>query len=307
MDNASKFGTLMLVQKPIMVPYQKGYKFSMQLGRYLVTVEPDIKTKNCCGLTNFEEIPLPDDKVFNNYIHYYPYLLGITLGAINISSIKTFKDKHGHEELNRKHKLKSKKNKILSIEYLDTFSKPNNEQAIPKGALLDLESNRNFPYNHRDIYEEQKSGLDDRYQSNQAINPRKPKDSQYASTDIRTSIDANFTLSRRTNNLFDERISITHRAQGNTARDNTQSISNNETLPQNVQMQPRGLLVDPEMYQASGPKNSPSSLDRTEDLSKKNINIENSEGQELRHQNHLKNHQVINHVGIRGNILLLIH
>jgi len=42
MDNGSKFGTLTLVQKPVEISYNSNFNISMQLGRYLISVKPEM-------------------------------------------------------------------------------------------------------------------------------------------------------------------------------------------------------------------------------------------------------------------------
>lgn len=41
-DNNSKFGTLVLVQQPFEIPHQKNFAMCIQLGRYLLTIAPQI-------------------------------------------------------------------------------------------------------------------------------------------------------------------------------------------------------------------------------------------------------------------------
>ena len=36
----------------------------------------------------YEELPIFPDKVYHDYINYYPYLLSMSLGVINKDSIK---------------------------------------------------------------------------------------------------------------------------------------------------------------------------------------------------------------------------
>jgi len=48
MDNGSKFGTLALIQKPVEVPYVRHFSLSMQLGRYLISMKPEIKKRSLC-------------------------------------------------------------------------------------------------------------------------------------------------------------------------------------------------------------------------------------------------------------------
>ena len=104
MDNGSKFGTLALIQKPVEVPYVRHFSLSMQLGRYLISMKPEIKKRSLCWRTKYEKLFIQNNKTFRDYLHCYPYLMGIKLGTINKRSIKTLKNKDGHEELNELYK-----------------------------------------------------------------------------------------------------------------------------------------------------------------------------------------------------------
>jgi len=46
-DWNSKFGTLVLLQTPFSIPYIMNYSFSVQLGKYLITISPEIFESNC--------------------------------------------------------------------------------------------------------------------------------------------------------------------------------------------------------------------------------------------------------------------
>ena len=111
-DNNSKFGTLMLVQQPIEVKFNSKFMSVMQLGRYLVSANPILPSFGCFNRQKLKQYKLPENKSYDDYIKMYPYLLSFKLGVINKNSVKNFKDAEGHEELNLKHKKKTKKNKI---------------------------------------------------------------------------------------------------------------------------------------------------------------------------------------------------
>ena len=109
MDNGSKFGTLTLVQKPVEISYNSNFNISMQLGRYLISVKPEMMESKLWFRKKYTRLLLQEEKTFDDYIHSFPYLLGLKLGVINRRSIKTFKGKDGHEALNETHKRKMKR------------------------------------------------------------------------------------------------------------------------------------------------------------------------------------------------------
>lgn len=264
-DNKSKFGTLVLVQQPFPISYNPNITFTVQLGRYLVSAAPVYQGGGYCCKKKLELLHLPHNKTFNDYINNYPYMLSIKLGVINKSSIKSFRDANGHEMLNEKHKLTSKrKNRISPLADI-LEDKPKKELYLQKSMSLEFTEKPNHMDTQKTVREEFKSPdpVDD-YRTNEIPSENRMIGSIYASTDLRTSIDPHGPLTRRTNNyMSEEHISITHRLRGP-----SHNTTNNETvtLSGTLQGNTRGVVLDPEMYRVNGPKPNTLSLDPEESL-----------------------------------------
>ncbi|CAI2381940.1 unnamed protein product [Moneuplotes crassus] len=292
MDNQAKFGTLALVQKPIEVPYKKDFSVSMQLGRYLLSVSPEMQKPQVCGRNKFERIVGMNEQVFDDHIHKYPYMLGIKMGVINKKSIKTFQDRDGHEELNELHQRKMKKNNKSRKVYADSEGDQDLIKVETQNVLSSVVKNG--------LFEELKEGNDSLFRSKGVESTRMFKESIGASTDLKTSVDPGFTLTKKTNNFMtDERISLTQRGFGMSPNANE-----TDTLPSNMQMQPRGVLVDPEQYQIP----HPSRRENTELLESvpRRLDEDEEEEEEKHEASHIntshvkrKHHNIIGKIGLR--------
>lgn len=195
------------------------------------------------------------NKTYKDYISYYPYLLSLKLGVINKATIKNFKDAEGHEILNEKHQKKTKKNKILNV---DNIPMDDHMKAIPRHKIdeIKLPSKQDTGSFQMTAREEYKNDIPiHEYSTTDRNHHGRVKESIYASTDVRSSIDPNFTLSKRTNNYMgDEHISITHRMRNvNPQPSNNESSEYNNTPSQNK----RGVIMDSEMYKVNGPRTRP--------------------------------------------------
>ena len=94
-------GTVVLCQHPLKLAYNKNNSYTFQFGRILVNLSPEMIPTTRCGKTVYKEIESNSSNVYEDFINNFPYLLSIKLGIINKSSIKSFRNADGHEELNK--------------------------------------------------------------------------------------------------------------------------------------------------------------------------------------------------------------
>lgn len=193
--------------------------------------------------------------IYDDYINNFPYMMSIRLGIINKSSIKSFRNADGHEELNKKHnkKFTKRKNK-WSVLPSPVADKANvNESSHLKTSSMDLLNKLENSIRNRSMKEEVK--IDDSVNILKPETQNKIKEAFYATSDIRTStsVDPTFSLVRHTNNFVnDEHISITHRL-----REINNSISNNESIMHmNNESNLIGSINDKDSWLLGRPKRS---------------------------------------------------
>ena len=87
-DCNSKFGTVLLLQSPVEISYTNRWAYSFQLGRWMIQLQPQQLPMEFWECPRYEELQIFPDKVYTEYINYYPYLLSMSLGVINKDSIK---------------------------------------------------------------------------------------------------------------------------------------------------------------------------------------------------------------------------
>ena len=243
-DNDSKFGTLVLLKNPTKIPYLRKYNnpfnVTVQLGKCLMTLTPEYKERKCCGSNTFTEYTLPLRKTYDDYIGYYPYML-----SIKIDAISKFEDIQNNEIIHKRHKRKTKSPRKIrpsmdhelapkELQRSATLELNQNSMVIPKTSREESKYEDRLHMNNRD--------LDNLRMSN--------KNTLYASTDLRTSIEPNLNMSRKNNNFVtDEHISITHRPM-NSIDTNPLTGRLPSIAPQNRHL---GILKDPEVYRVHDP------------------------------------------------------
>ena len=91
----------MLLQTPLKLAYNRTSSYTFQFGRILINLSPELIQRPRCGKTQYKELENNPSSAYDDYINNFPYLLSIRLGIINKSSIKSFRNADGHEELNK--------------------------------------------------------------------------------------------------------------------------------------------------------------------------------------------------------------
>ena len=254
--NILNIGTVLLWQYPLKLSYSKYSSYTFQFGRILVTLMPEFIPSTKWGRIKYKELDENAHNIYDDYINNFPYLLSIRLGIINKSSIKSFRNADGHEELNKKHDQKFVKKKSKgSVLPSPVNNKANlNETSHLKTSSMDLLNKLENSIRNRSLKEEVK--IDDSVNIWRPDHQSKAKEAFYATTDIRTStsVDPTFSLVRHPNNFMnDEHISITHRL-----REINNSISNNESIVQinNNESNIVGSINDKDSYLLGRPKRS---------------------------------------------------
>ncbi|CAI2384949.1 unnamed protein product [Moneuplotes crassus] len=79
-DTQSKFGTLILMQSPFPIPYTDQWDLTLQIGKNLINISPKILPKGICEKSNFAEIPLPNNKIYDAYSALYPKVMNKKFG-----------------------------------------------------------------------------------------------------------------------------------------------------------------------------------------------------------------------------------
>ncbi|CAI2384955.1 unnamed protein product [Moneuplotes crassus] len=79
-DTDSKFGTLVLLQSPFPIEYHDKWDLSVQIGKNLITISPEMLEKNICGRNKFEKIYSSKVKTYNEYSFLYPKVMNKKFG-----------------------------------------------------------------------------------------------------------------------------------------------------------------------------------------------------------------------------------